>query len=236
MHKILDNISELQKHQLSFLQKIIETVNDVLFVRKLTISELKKIVVDAFIAFQNNADCDRNETEYLCNALIEMVEDDEAVEYLIAKLDDYQTRYFACSFLGWYGYRAKSALPKLIDLSSGHSSAAGAAQKAIIFIGGAEKEILYSIKESLRSDDDESFRHLSNLAARTSLNGTNAFFETMRMSAEHNNPNIRESVADIIIRLRMDDQEKIRAVLDLLLIDSNEAVKNAASNALDSLN
>lgn len=235
MYKILDNMSALQKDQLSFLQKVIDSINTALSVRNLNASELQKIIFNISIEHQNNINSDGNEIENLRDSLIDLIEDDEAVSYLITKLHDYQARYFASSFLGWHGDRAKIALSKLINLASGHGSAAGAAQKAVLFIGGAEKEILSGVKDALNIEDDESFRHLSDLATKTSLNGSDDFFEIMIIGAENKNPNIRETVADVICRLNMDDKEKTKSILVLLSTDINEVVKDAALTALDSL-
>ena len=233
MVNILDNVSNLKRYQLIFLQRAIETLNSALTIRPLKTIELQKIISDISL---EELDVEINDVKSLRENLIKFLEEgDEAVRYLMTKLDDYQARYFASSFLGWFGDRASIAIPKLINLASGHSSAAGAAQRAILFIGGAEQKILQVIKEALSDEDDESFRHLSSLAVKTDLNNSDVFFEVLRTGAVHESPNIREAAVDIIWQLKVPDREKIKSILVSLSSDEDKNVRDAALTALDSI-
>lgn len=231
MINILDDLNTARQDQLLFLQKTIETVNSALTNQPINTMELQKIIF-AISLEELNPDEVRGSRENLIKFL---EEGDEAIKYLMVKLNDYQTRYLAASFLGWFGDSASIAIPKLIGLASGHSSAAGAAQKAILFIGGAEEKILQAIREALDSEDDESFRQLSALALRTHLNSSDVFWEVLRKGAVHKNPHIREAVADIVWQLKISDTEQIRSILLSLSIDENQAVRDAALSALDFL-
>jgi hypothetical protein len=233
MFNILDNLTAMQQDQLIFLQRAIETANSALTIRKINIVELKKIIFDISL---EELDADTDEVKSLRESLKEFLdEEDKAVHYLIAKLDDYQARYFASSFLGWFGNSASIAIPKLTDLASGHSSAAGAAQKAILFIGGAEQAILRAVEEALSLEDDESFRNLSALAVKTDLKSSDIFFEVLRKGATHDNPHIREAVADFVWHLQISNIEGIKSILLSLSVDESETVRDAALTALDFL-
>jgi hypothetical protein len=233
MFNILDNLTTMKREQLIFLQKAIETVNSALTIQKISTLEVQKIIFD--ISLEELA-INTDEVRSLRGNLNELLEEgDKAVHYLMAKLNDYQARYFASSFLGWFGKSANIAIPKLIDLASGHSSAAGAAQKAILFIGEAQEKILHAVEEALNLEDDESFRNLSNLAVKTDLKSSDVFFEVLRRGALHESPHIREAVADIIWHLRVSDIEKIKSILMSLSVDESQAVRGAALTALDLL-
>jgi hypothetical protein len=233
MHKILDNPSTIKQNQLIFLGKVIETINSALTSQQIDSAGLQKIILG--ISLEEIA-VDTDEVKSIRTNLLEFLErGDESIQYLVFKLDDYQARYFAASFLGWFGNNANSAIPQLIDLASGHSSAAGAAQKSILFIGGAEQKILTAIGEALKLEDDESFGNLSNLALKTTLNSSEVFFETLLLGAANENLHIRESVADVIGRLQVSDTEKFKSILVSLLSDKSKVVRDAALTTLNSL-
>ncbi len=233
MYNILDNLTMMKREQLIFLQNAIETVNSALTVQKMNTVELQKIIFDISLEKLN---VDTDDVKNLRESLRELLEEeDKAIPYLMTKLGDYQVRYFASSLLGWFGDRASVAIPRLIGLASGNSSATGAAKRAILFIGGAEEKILQAVEEALSFEDDGSFRQLSALAVETALNHSDAFLEVLLRGAAHKNPHIREAVADIIWHLKVPEIEKIKSILSSLAVDENQAVRDAALTALDFL-
>jgi hypothetical protein len=231
MKHFFDDTDNWKPTQLLFLQKIIETVNSISLSQKLDAVEIHKIISNLSVELENQ---DSVELDSFRNNLLEFLKGgSESVEYLILKLEDYQTRYLVSTFLGWFGRDAFNAVPKLIDLASGHGSAAGSSQKAILLIGGAEPQILLNIESSLASEDDEAFSNLTNLAMKTTLINSKDFFEALRKGGKHKNPHFRESVTDIIWQLNLN--KEVTSILELLSTDEERFVRNAAHDALAKL-
>lgn len=226
MEKIFNDKTTWKSHHLTFIQKLIDTVNSKLSVQNLEIGEVQAAVSQISI---DETGSKYDELKNLKNRLMKFLDDkDGAIEYLISNLNDYETRYLAASFLAWFGSDAKIAVPSLIDLVSGHGSAAGAAQRSILHIGGAEQEIIKAIEESASAEDDEIFRNLASLAIKTKLVSSDIFLEFLLKASKHHNPHIREVVADIIWHLKSMDERRISETLELLSGDNEEFVREAA--------
>lgn len=233
MNNLFEKISTYNPFQLTFLQKIVENVEKRLSTQSLNTTELQSLITD----ITANEICQNDqliELKEVRDTLISFLQEKgDVVHYLIISLHEYQSRYFAASFLGWFGNSAKVALPELIDLASGHGIASGAARKSILLIGDAESEMLNAIMESVRFEDDESFRNLTTLATKTKLATSNTFFEMLKSCSKHSNPYFRELVADVIWSLGSLDQEEIISILKILSSDKEEFVRDAALEALN---
>jgi hypothetical protein len=171
---------------------------------------------------------------YVVNKVIEVIEDDDSVRFLIRGLSNvnyFQYRFIIATMLGWFGSRAKEALPNLVQHASGSGPEVEAAKSAILLIGDASTEIATALRTSISYGDDGELRELCDLACRTSFYTTSDFFDILHVAAKSENPHIREAVADCIRQLDISVKQKFGTILDQLKADLNDDVREAAITA-----
>ncbi len=104
--------------------------------------------------------------------VIEVLEDDNSLTFLVDKLSDYYGRVLAATMLGWFGPRAREVVPQLIGIASGTGVAVGVAKQAILLIGYPESETLAALRASVLENDDGAFRELCDLTAQAGYDST----------------------------------------------------------------
>jgi len=175
----------------------------------------------------------QNVVDRLLDAVITVVlEKDTAVPFLIIKLDDYAGRYFAANMLGWFGPDAVGAIPALIGLASGPSGAAGAAQQAIVRIGGAESAVLSALDASLGYEDAGDFGELNDLFMQAGYATTQKYLDIIHKAALAHNPELRGEAVYAIARLSTAEKQHLTSEIEQLKCDPIDAVRTAALNEL----
>jgi len=167
----------------------------------------------------------------IIDGIVQMLNNNRIIPFLISKLDDYDDRYLAAIMLGWFGARAQSAISDLISLASGSSGVVEVAKQSVIQIGNAESEIISALQNSVAFNDDGEFRELSNLAVRYGCSSNTMFQNILKVATESDNPDLREAVADIISTLEGEIKQGFTSILDILKSDPNEHVRQAAFEA-----
>ncbi len=157
-----------------------------------------------------------------------LLEKDTAIPLLIQKLDDYEGRYFAATMLGWFGPDAVEAIPALIGLASGPSGAAGAAQQAIVHIGGSEPEVLSALAASLDYEDAGDFYALGRFVVDAGYRNRLAYLDVLRRATESGNKEIRAATVSLIARLSSADKQELVHVIEQLKHDPADSVRTVA--------
>jgi hypothetical protein len=168
----------------------------------------------------------------ILNAVIAMLEDDNAVYELMDRLQDYDSRFLAASFLGWFGPGGRPAVQQLIDIASGASAAVEAAKQSLLLIGNTEHEIMLALQASLDADDDGAFRELCDLAVRANCENSDDFFAAFRVAIDSNNSHVREVVVDTIKELPTEAKKRMLPFLKRLAQDADSNVRRSAIDAL----
>lgn len=179
-------------------------------------------------------DYDPDIVDTVLQATIEVLDDSTSVAYLIERLQD--PRYGAYRFsivtmLGWFGPRAKAALPVLVHFASGTGPEVEASKRAILLIGNAEADVMAALQQSIASAEDGEFRELADLARRMGLSATSDFWSVLHVAAQSANPHLREAVAETIGQLDADAQPPLADLLAHLQADPEERVREAARQA-----
>jgi hypothetical protein len=171
----------------------------------------------------------RHVVDRLLDAVITLLlEKDTAIPLLIQKLDDYEGRYFAATMLGWFGSDAVGAIPALIGLASGPSGAAGAAQQAIVRIGGGESGVVSALAASLDYEDAEDFYALGRFCVDAGYSNRLAYLDVLRRATESGKKEIRAATVSLIARLSSVDKQELVHVIEQLKHDPEDSVRTAA--------
>jgi hypothetical protein len=163
--------------------------------------------------------------------LIGILKDDESVPLLVSRLDNYNERMFAAVLLGWFGTRARTAIPSLIDLASGSSGVVEVAKQALLLIGNFDQEALSALQTHLQDGDDGALRELWDLISRAGYNSRHDFQRILPLASRNDNPHIREFAADAIRQLDPESKRIFSPILDRLKEDPYDHVKKAAMDS-----
>jgi hypothetical protein len=175
----------------------------------------------------------RHVVDRLLDAVITLLlEKETAIPLLTQKLDDYEGRYFAATMLGWFGSDAVGAIPALIGLASGPSGAAGAAQQAIVRIGGGESAVLSALEASLTYNDAGDFGELNELFMQAGYTTTQKYLNIVHKAAIALNPKLRGEAVYAIAKLSTADKQRLASEIQQLKRDPIDSVRTAAMTEL----
>ena len=172
-------------------------------------------------------------TARVAQRLIGLLQDDRSVLRLIAALPERSLSYPAALLLGWFGSRAQSAVPALIEaIGWGPTIGVGAAATAVVQIAGEPSPIMDGLTRSLHEASDDAFVQLLGMAVDMGLCTDSRFIAMLDIAARNPNPTIRERTAEAIsvlpddIRIRLDD------AIARLRTDEEQHVQEAMRSAL----
>jgi hypothetical protein len=175
----------------------------------------------------------RDVVDHLLDAVITLLlNKDTAIPLLVQKLDDYEGRYFAATMLGWFGSDAVGAIPALIGLASGPSGGAGAAQQAIVRIGGGESAVLSALEASLTYDDAGDFGQLNELFMQAGYTTIQKYLDIVHKAAIALNPELRGEAVYAIAKLSTADKQRLASEIQQLKRDPIDSVRTAAMTEL----
>ncbi len=235
MNNFFSKFPEFSKYEFGILHKLTTFIQSTLANRKMTAKELSNMLIHISPDTVGLSQDDFEKFDYFRSSIIEMLNDENAVNYLTDALHDYHARYLASVFLGWFGSKASTALPILIDLASAANSATGAAYNSIILIGEAEEKILGAVEKSLEERDDFSFLQLGSLALKTKLYSSQLFLDILGNATANSVPDIRENAISILVRMDPMFRESILVLLKKLQNDESQDVKEAAIESMTRL-
>jgi HEAT repeat protein len=228
MANSVNQLLNLQGSEREILHKFIELIGSVLVEDSLLTSQLVILLQKPGRTSLQCDNYDLDKVNFVRNQIINMLMDDQSVEILINKLDEYRTRYVVATMLGWFRSKAKIALPKLIGIVGDSGLANGAAKRSILLIGVDKKYIFEEMQNSIYTGDDGVFRELCDLVVIASYRTFPAFVDLLRSGSISDNSNIREVVADYIGRLAPSEKIQLLPVLEKLKCDPEKYVREAA--------
>jgi hypothetical protein len=237
MSKSIDYLFAIREPvELNVLFELVQAVNSLLVKKQAStlglVSVLRAYQSKGKNSLLDLGQVDQQLRDTLLDAVIDMLEDNNAVYDLMDRLQDYDSRFLAASFLGWFGPEGRPAAQQLIDLASGNSAAVEAAKQSLLLIGNTEHEIILALQASLAADDDGAFRELCDLAVRASNRNSDDFFAVLRVATDSYNPHIREVVADTIKELPSEVKKRMFPFLKRLAQDADSNVRRSAMDAL----
>lgn len=171
-------------------------------------------------------------TARVAQRLIGLLQDDQSVPRLIAALPERSLSYPAALLLGWFGSRAQSAVPALIEaIGWGPTIGVGAAATAVVQIAGDPYPLMDGLTRALHEENDDAFVPLIGVAEDLGLHTDARFIQVLDAATRNTNPAIRERTADAIGRL----PERLRILLGdaiaRLTTDEEQHVQEAMRSA-----
>lgn len=163
------------------------------------------------------------------NLLAAVFKNDRSIPHLAEKAQDYDTRFLAITFLGWFGAKARPVIPEFIGTIGSGNPANGAAKRAIQLIGGAEPLVVSAIEQSIANEDDTSFLELIDLALHTPLRHSMEFANLFTLGATSQNADLRWATAFWVDKLPDGQKQRLAKVIDDLRKDSVECVRVEAN-------
>jgi HEAT repeat protein len=171
----------------------------------------------------------------VAQSLIGLLQDDRSVPRLIAALPERSLSYPAALLLGWFGSRAQSAVPALIEaIGWGPTIGVGAAATAVVQIAGDPDPLIDGLTRSLHDANDDAFVQLMGVAEALGLHTHARFIQALDSATRNRNPAIREWTADVIGRLPGGMRILLGDAIARLTIDEEQQVQEAIRAALQS--
>ena len=159
--------------------------------------------------------------------ILEVVHRDDSVPYLISRLRSISL-FYAPILLGWFGSRARQALPQLLHVLTYSAIGAGLASDAIQRIGLDQTQAISYFRQLLEAEfpDRDAFYTMGSwLLFDLGFQNVPAFLEILEMASQHNAPLYRQAVADILIEIPVSERHRFSTIVERLKNDPDEQVR-----------
>lgn len=212
MRDVIDQIISLRGEDSRILSVFVELIGLQMDREGASSDRINAILDDPNTYTNQLARYNPEEVTSIKNLLTAIFQNDQSIQMLVEKLEDYDSRFLAITFLGWFGEKARSVIPEFIGvIGSGHPANA-AAKRAIQLIGGGEELVLSAIKQSIMQEDDASFLELIDLALHTQLRESKEFDDVFSLGAKSKNPQMRWAAAFWISQLPEASKQSMKKI------------------------
>ena len=158
--------------------------------------------------------------------MLEVLDRDDSVPYLVSRLRSISL-FYAPILLGWFGSRARQALPELLEVLAFSSVGTRLACIAMERIGLDQALAISYFRHILedRLPDRDAFYNVGIWLYELGFQKLPAFYEILEMASQHEHPIHRRAVADILSEIPGSEKSGFSTIIERLKNDPDEQVR-----------